>query len=102
LEIKKPHLVALINPAKDFAELWAESNGVRRDILLANDKFRQVISEAVDKANMQLSPIERIRRFILVNEAFTIENGLLTPTMKIRRRFITDLYKEQLESLYPR
>ncbi len=99
---KKPHLVALINPAKDFAELWAASNGVSRDILLANDKFRQVISEAVDEANMQLSPIERIRRFILVNEAFTIENGLLTPTMKIRRRFITDLYKEQLESLYPR
>jgi long-chain acyl-CoA synthetase len=92
----------LINPAKDFAELWAESNGVSRDILLANDKFRQVISEAVDEANMQLSPIERIRRFILVNEAFTIENGLLTPTMKIRRRFITDLYREQLESLYPR
>ena len=99
---KKPHLVALINPAKDFAEVWAESNGVSRDILLANDKFRQVISEAVDEANMQLSPIERIRRFILVNEAFTIENGLLTPTMKIRRRFITDLYREQLESLYPR
>ncbi len=99
---RHPHLVALICPSSDFCEQWAKSHDVELSKLQENDQFRQVISEAVDQANQQLSPIERIRRFTFASEPFTIENGLMTPTMKIRRRFITDLYRNQLEALYPR
>ncbi|MFL6847278.1 MAG: hypothetical protein ACJ8EI_02755, partial [Sphingomicrobium sp.] len=57
---------------------------------------------AVDRVNAELSVIERVRRFILADEAFTIENEQLTPSMKIRRHIISKVYGERLDALYKR
>ena len=50
--------------------------------------------------NGDLSIIERIRRFIVADEPFTIENEQLTPSMKIRRHIISKAYADRLDSLY--
>ena len=47
-----------------------------------------------------LSLIEKIKKFKLINEEFTIENGMLTPTLKLKRKKILEKYKEDLEKLY--
>ena len=79
---KKNYLVALIVPNKDF--------------LKEKDKINNVI----EKINKKLTLLEKIKRIQLIDENFSIENGLMTPTMKVKRKKVKEKYKNQLESLY--
>jgi long-chain acyl-CoA synthetase len=101
---RKPHLVALIVPDPDFMADWAKANGKPKDVaaLAEDEDFRSAISAAIDRVNEDLSVIERVRRFIVVAEAFSIENEMMTPSMKIRRHVIKDRYGDALEALYVR
>jgi long-chain acyl-CoA synthetase len=84
---RRPHFVALLVPDSEIAG--------------ASDVHRR-LQAAVDRVNADLSVIERIRRFILADGPFTIENEQLTPSMKIRRHVITGVYGAQLDALYKR
>ena len=79
---KQNYLVALIVPAKEF-----KGN---------KDK----VSKIVDKINQNLSLAEKVKKFYLLDEAFTIENGLMTPTMKVKRNKVTLKYKNILDNFY--
>lgn len=57
------------------------------------------VGEAVKRVNARLSNIERIRRFQTLPEGFTVENGLLTPTMKIKRRQVLERYQDEVDAL---
>jgi long-chain acyl-CoA synthetase len=104
---RQPHLVGLIVADADFARSWAKANGI--DLAAGNDmlarlaqnkEFHRAIGHAVDRVNAQLSTIERVRRFALLPEAFTIENAMLTPSMKIRRHKILERWAALATSLY--
>ena len=84
---RKPHLVALLVPDPEIAS--------------APDLQKQ-LQASVDRVNADLSVIERIRRFIVADAPFAIENEQLTPSMKIRRHVIGKAYGERLEALYKR
>jgi len=102
---KRPHLVALIVPDENFAAAWAKDNGpgdFSPTALTEDAEFRKTISAAIDRVNGDLSVIERIRRFTMVAEPFTIDNEMMTPTLKIRRHVIKQLYGKRLEELYGR
>lgn len=102
---KRPNLVALIVPDAEFATSWANEqdiNSAELDAVMEHPNFKSVISEAVDRVNSDLSVIERVRRFTLTAEAFTIDNEMMTPTLKIRRHVIRGKYGETLEALYGR
>ena len=58
------------------------------------------IKPIIENINEKLTLIERIKKFIIINEEFTIENRMLTPTLKLKRKEITKNYKQQLENLY--
>jgi long-chain acyl-CoA synthetase len=58
------------------------------------------VSRAVEKVNRDLASYESIKKFTILDEDFTIENGLLTPTMKMKRKVIVARYQDVLESLY--
>jgi len=79
---KKNYLVALIVPNKDFL----------------NEKEK--INNVIEKINKKLTLVEKIKRIQLIDENFSIENGLMTPTMKVKRKKVTEKYKNQLEKLY--
>ncbi|UEM04901.1 long-chain fatty acid--CoA ligase [Skermanella rosea] len=98
----KPFLAALIVPDLQLARDWAKRHGKPADPAeLAEDAdFRKHIGEAVDRVNRGLSGIERIRKFVIVPEPFSVENAQLTPTLKIRRHEIRKRYGELLEELY--
>ena len=68
---------------------------------LAEDPaFKTAIGEAVTRANKHLSAIERVRKFHVMSQPFSIDNGLMTPTLKLRRHLIVRTYRELLDSLY--
>ncbi len=81
----KPYLVALIVLGVDVNQ----KN-------LTNEK----IYEEIEKINKNLSKIEKIKKFFIINEQFTIENGMLTPTLKLKRYKIISKYKKEFEKLY--
>jgi len=72
-------------------------------IVLSNDKKNlknEVINEEIEKINRNLSKIEKIKKFFVINDQFTIENGMLTPTLKLKRYKIINKYKKEIEKLY--
>jgi len=79
---KKNYLVALIVPSKEF-----RGN-------------RENIKTIIDNINKNLSLVEKIKKFKLIDENFSIENGLLTPTMKVKRNKVIVKYKNILENFY--
>jgi long-chain acyl-CoA synthetase len=101
---KKPNITALIVPQPEFASDWAKANGKPSDLpsLVEDADFRKAISAAIDRVNEDMSVIERVRKFVLTADAFTIDNEMMTPSMKIRRHVIREKYGDALESLYTR
>ena len=100
---KRPHMVALIVPDAEWLVGWAKANGKSSARLekLADDKdLRKAIDEAVSRINKRLSNIEKVRKFALADEAFTIENAQMTPSLKLRRHVVKEVYKEKLEAMY--
>ena len=99
---RQPYLVALIAPDPEFAADWAAAAGKPGELeaLVEDAEFRKAVSDAVDRVNAELSVIERIRKHVLVAGQFTIENGMMTPSMKIRRHAIRDRFGEDLDALY--
>jgi len=99
---KQPYLVALIVPRKDFAEEWAAKGGQSPELAaLVKDKgFHEAVGQAVERVNAKLSPIERVRRFALTADPFSLENNMLTPSLKIRRHVIKAAYGSILDALY--
>ena len=99
---KRPHLVAVLVPDAEFVRSWSGVND--RDAnpatLADSDAFHEALRAAIDRANARLSQIEQVRRFIIAEEAFSTENGLMTPSLKIRRHAIKEIYGARLEALY--
>jgi long-chain acyl-CoA synthetase len=87
---RRPHLVALLVPEP---ELVAELNGDKAAL-----KAR--LQKAMDRVNANLSVIEKVRRFTLADEAFSVDNEQMTPSMKIRRHVLKQVYGDRLNALY--
>ena len=79
----KPYLVALL--------VLSEEN--------LNISHEQIEKE-INKVNQNLAKIEQIKKFFTINEKFSIENGMLTPTLKLKRYKIVNMYKKKFENLY--
>lgn len=96
---RRPHLVAVIVPDDGWLKDWARGAGKSAD-LLANADLRKEIAAAINRANAAVSIIEKVRKFVIAPEPFTVENAQLTPTMKIRRHVLKKAYGDDLDSLY--
>jgi long-chain acyl-CoA synthetase len=79
----KPYLVSLIVLSTSQKKITSE-----------------VIKEEIEKINKNLSKVEKIKKFLVVKDQFTIENGMMTPTLKLKRYKIIKKYKTELEKLY--
>ncbi|WP_037990208.1 AMP-dependent synthetase/ligase [Thalassospira permensis] len=100
----KPYLVAVLWPDEDFMREFAKENGIENniDLLGENEEFRKKIRTAVDHVNRRLSTIEKVRSFTFAESPFSIDNEMLTPSMKIRRHKIKAAYGQALDALYQR
>ena len=99
---KRPYVVGLIVPDPEWTADWCGHNGRKCDFSeLAHDPdYVKALSAAVDRVNVDLSVIEKVRRFIIADEPFTVDNAQLTPSIKIRRHVIKEVYGERLDALY--
>ncbi|MFF8655452.1 AMP-dependent synthetase/ligase [Streptomyces huasconensis] len=98
---RRPHPVALITLDTDEVTGWAAREGVTLTEPLSRDpRVRALVQEAVDAANATVSRPARLRAFAVLDEDFTVEDGLLTPSLKVRRRAVTERYAEVVEGLY--
>lgn len=99
---RKPYMVAVIVPDPEWTQEWCAASGAKCDFgkLADNPEYRAALSHAVERTNRDLSVIERVRRFVIADEPFGIENEQLTPSMKIRRHVLRQVYGERLDALY--
>jgi long-chain acyl-CoA synthetase len=99
----KPHCVMLftLNEVELRAMLKQQGFEVAHETPLATlPAVTALVEEAVKDANSTLASYETIKSFAILGEDFTIENGLITPTMKMKRKAIVARYKDTIESLY--
>ena len=101
---RKKYLSALITLDPDSIQRWAVEKGLGEKGLeeLASDpKVRELIQAEVEERNKELASYETIKRFEILPRDFSIEDGELTPTMKVKRKVVAEKYKAQIEALYP-
>ncbi|MGZ8409712.1 MAG: AMP-dependent synthetase/ligase [Hyphomicrobium sp.] len=98
----RAHLVAVLVPSEGWMKEWARAVGKPADlqVLCRDPAFHREVAAAVERVNARLAPIEKIRRFIIAPEPFSIENDQMTPTQKIRRHVIRRQYQDALDALY--
>ena len=99
---KRPHIVALLVPDEAWLKDWARANDKQGGLgeLAGDEALRKALVPVVDRVNQTLSNIEKVRRFICADAPFSIDNGQMTPTMKVRRHKLNEAYGERLASLY--
>ena len=99
---RRPYPVGLITLDAEEILPWAQERGLPEDIaaLAGHPEVRALIDEVVQTANNRYAPPERIRRFAILPADFSVESGELTPSLKIRRRVISERYAPVLDRLY--
>ena len=98
----KNYLVAILVPDRDYAQEWAKDNHKEFNLkkLTQDPDFIKMIKKTTEKVNKKLSQIEQVRKFLLIDEELTVENDMMTPTLKVRRFKVKEKYQSQLEALY--
>ncbi|SOB80820.1 long-chain acyl-CoA synthetase [Sphingomonas guangdongensis] len=99
---RKPYMTAVIVPDPEWTAEWCAKNGATCNFagLAGSHDYKAAIGQAVERVNKDLSVTERVRRFILADEPFSIENQQLTPSLKIRRHILRETYGGRLDALY--
>ncbi len=101
---RKPFIVALITLDEPHVREWAKGypHLTQGDFpaLVNSPEVRKIVQDDIDRINKDLAGYEQIKRHMILAEDFTVENGLLSPSMKLKRKVATQRYIEQIEALY--
>ena len=99
----RPYCIALIVPAMTELEAWAKKKKLffrEPKSLLSEPKIRRLIADAVNRVNQRLAKHETVRDFDLIATAFSTQESLLTPSLKIRRDRVVSRYAQRIDNLY--
>lgn len=99
----REYCTALIVPDMDVVRQWAASNGMNdlpNDWVTSSAELHRAIEADLSKRQREISKYERVRRFKVLNEPFTVDNGLMTPTLKVKRKAVAERYASLIEELY--
>lgn len=100
---KKKYLTAVVTLERPQVETWAVENNVEYgswDELSRHPKVKALIEKEIEARNADLASFETIKKVHIAPSDFSIEAGELTPTLKIKRKVVTDKYRDKLEQLY--
>jgi long-chain acyl-CoA synthetase len=99
---RRPYVAALVTLDEAEARKWAEARGRDGDLaaLADDEELRAEIQRVVDDVNRERSRFEQIKRFAVLPRDFSLEEGELTPTLKLKRRVALDRFDEAIRSLY--
>ena len=93
----------LIVPNFAMLEEWAQGHGVKfstRRHLVKADQVQSLYESIVEELNRNLAQYEKLKRVLVIHEELSIEDGTLTPSMKLRRRHLEQRYKKEIDALY--
>jgi long-chain acyl-CoA synthetase len=99
---RRPYLVGVVVPEAEWALSFARDKGLPADLdkLQKEPEFVRAMQSAVDRVNQKLSVIEKVRRVIIADAPFSTDNQQLTPSLKIRRHVLRQVYGDRLDKLY--
>jgi long-chain acyl-CoA synthetase len=100
---RRNYLIALVVLDKEEVVKYAKANNIlfsEYNELLKNAKIQALVQKMLDEINCNLASYETVKRFKILSQDFSIETGELTPSLKVRRRFCAQKYKEDIDSLY--
>jgi long-chain acyl-CoA synthetase len=100
---QRPFNVAVIVPDMEALTQWAERNGLgdlSEDALLESNEVNELYQREIDRRSGHIKGYEKVRAFVLEDEEFAPENGLLTPSLKVKRRAVIARYGDDIETLY--
>ena len=100
--MNREYNVAVVIPDYEALEGWARERGLDPTpaSLAQNDALRSLIEEEVQRLSADFKGYEKARKIFIGDEDFTTENGMLTPTLKLKRRVVQERYADAIESLY--
>jgi long-chain acyl-CoA synthetase len=100
--VNREYNVAVVIPDYEVLKGWAKERGLDADpsSLAKNQKVHALMEQEVDRLSAEFKGYEKIRRLYVGEEDFTTDNGMLTPTLKLKRRVVQQRYGDVLESLY--
>ena len=100
---RRPYPVALITLNPEELAKFAQAQGILNAdpaALAKHPKVIERVSRIVEERNGELQSYAKVKKFLILPDDFTVDNGLLTPTLKVKRKIITEQHKDQLDSLY--
>ena len=100
---KRKFAAVIISPNFVRLEEWARENGITfssRATLVGDPKVQALYETAVEDVNQNLARFEKLKRVIVVADEFSPHNGILTPTLKLRRRAVEERYRQQIDEVY--
>jgi long-chain acyl-CoA synthetase len=99
---RQRHLMALITLSQQQVREWAKSEGIAfrgGEEMASNTRVQAAVRERIRQTNKTLAPFEAVRSFRILPGEFSVEGGELTPTLKVRRQFVTERYRELIEEM---
>lgn len=99
---RRPFVSALIVLDPETTAAWAQQNDLPADlsVLAQHPKLLSVVQGYIDEVNQSLSQVERIKKFTVIPQEWTVDSGELTPTMKMKRRVVHEKYADLIERMY--
>lgn len=100
---RRPFIVVLLIPNFERLAAWASQAGLSHDDrarLVAAPAVRELYQKVIDGVNADLAQHERVKLFALLPDELTIADGQLTPTLKVRRRIVEKMYRNEIETMY--
>lgn len=94
---------AIITPETDTLKAWCRRQGIvltRWQDLLKNSKVVALFRGEIDRINTALSEAEKVKKFTIVADDWNVNNGMLSPTMKVRRHVVERHYAQQIRTMY--
>jgi long-chain acyl-CoA synthetase len=96
------HCCALIVPDFELIEGWLKAKGITESDpgkIVERDDVKELIRAEVDKVNKVVADYERVRRHVLVPKAFSVDDGELTPSLKLRKKVVKEKYADLIDSM---
>src|SRR3954462_13467410 len=97
---RRPYLVALITLDPEEVPKFAEEQGIAPEEVHASDAMRDEVQKVVDTVNSEYGRVEQIKKFTILPEDLTQEQGTLTPTLKVKRNVVNEQFADQIDALY--
>ncbi|MGB9184381.1 MAG: long-chain fatty acid--CoA ligase [Solirubrobacteraceae bacterium] len=99
---RRPYPVALITLDAEEILPWAKEHGLPEDVavLAEREEVTEMVQDELDRVNSHYAQVEQIKKFVILDRDLSIEEGELTPTLKVKRNVINERFADRFDSLY--